>query len=62
MIRLSPPTTNAKVLPFLPYFVAKLASESHISPAVLFVALYYIERLRKRLAPDAWGTPFNLTL
>ncbi|KAI8895034.1 hypothetical protein BC833DRAFT_602643 [Globomyces pollinis-pini] len=50
-------SNNSKTLPFLPYFVEKLVHGSQISSAVLFIALYYIEKLKRRVDPNATVMP-----
>lgn len=55
LLQLAPPNPLSLLLPSLPWFVGQLVNDSQISPAVIYVALYYIQMLGKRLSPQATG-------
>jgi hypothetical protein len=55
LIQLSPPNRNSLMLPNLPYFIARITSDSQVGSAVIYVAMYYIQKLRGRLSPNSIG-------
>jgi hypothetical protein len=55
VIRMAPQTNNSLKIPYLSIFISDLVNGSHISSAVFYIAILYIQRLKTKLPKFAFG-------